>query len=579
MSHRVYIFRIGIVFIVLAVICGALTRHLYRLQVVRHPELHAKAVSIYTARKISQGNRGSIFDRNGYPLVGNYECKTVLADLHNMPKDTNTRANIMEHLIRFFRVDVDVLSKRFNSMAHEVVVAKNVDIDIAGQVQKMHLPGIRFIDGERRYYPKGSLLANVLGFSDENNQGVYGLEWVWNQELSPKKLEQVYERDLKGRPISHKSPKSQSPEDGMSLYLTIDEPIQNLVEAELNAMVNEHHPRVAYAIMANPKTGAIMAMAQYPSFNPNERKSMDPAHWQNHMITDVYDPGSTMKCIAIAGALDYSLVNMNTVFNCEKGYWVYAGRGLRDADHKFENLRVSEIIQKSSNIGTAKIALIMGEKRLYQTLRRFGFGTKTDIGLPNESAGIFRPLKQWDGLSITRFPIGQGISVTPLQMVQAYCALANQGEMMQLHLVDRIYNPQTTDFTAAEAKLKQRAIRSDTAKKIIAAMTLVTQEGGTATKAAVEGYLVAGKTGTSQKLVNGSYAGHRKYVSSFIGFVPAYDPAFVLLVIADEPSNGYYYGGTVAAPVFNRIAEQTLRYLNIPKTEKIDEEFQKLVKH
>ena len=316
--------------------------------------------------------------------------------------------------------------------------------------------------------------------------------------------------------------------------------------------------------MVNPKTGAIMAMAQNPSFNPNERKKMDPEVWSNHMVSDVYDPGSTMKCIAIAGALDFNLITLNSIFDCEDGVWYYANRQLHDSEHRYGQLSVAEIIQKSSNIGTAKIALKMGEQRLYQTLKRFGFGSKTGMELGHESSGILRHPSKWDGLSITRFPIGQGISVTPMQMVQAYCAIANRGKMMQLHLVDRIVDSKTGHVTVTKPKVKHFVIRSKAANEIVTAMTLVTEEGGTGTSASVEGYAVAGKTGTSQKLINGSYEDHEKYVSSFLGFAPANDPAFVLLVIVDEPSNGQFYGGTVAAPSFSRIAYQTLRYLNVP---------------
>ena len=233
--------------------------------------------------------------------------------------------------------------------------------------------------------------------------------------------------------------------------------------------------------------------------------------------------------------------------------------------HEYGKLTVAEIIQKSSNIGTAKIALELGEKRLYQTLRRFGFGVRTGINLGGESPGILRSLKRWDRLSITRFPIGQGISVTPLQMVQAYAAIANNGKMMRIRLVDRIVDSETDESISFYPEMKNFAIRTEAAVDITNALSMVTSDGGTATKASIEGYVVAGKTGTSQKLIDGSYTGHDKYIASFIGFVPADDPAFVLLVIADEPSKKSYYGGTVAAPTFRRISDRTLRYLNIPR--------------
>ena len=512
------------------------------------------------------GKRGGIYDRNGNPLTGNLDCKDILADLSELPKEQKHRAHILGLLSETLNIDPLILNRRFSSNAVEVVIKNQVGRNLAYKLETLNIPGIRYLDKPKRYYPKGHLLANVLGFTDYNNNGCFGIEASWNQELSPKRIQQRYERDRKGRILKAYSQLSKAKADGHSVYLTIDEPIQHFVETELQRMVDEFVPRSAYAVMANPKTGAIMAIAQCPSFNPNDRRSMDPTLWRNRIISDVYDPGSTMKCIAIAGAFDYGVVTLDTRINCENGVWYYANRPLRDSGHEYLDLSAAEVVQKSSNIGTAKIALRLGEQRLYQILKRFGFGSKTGIELDHESPGILRHPSRWDKLSITRFPIGQGISVTPLQMVQAYCAIANRGKMMKLYIVDRMVKSGDGLVTVFQPQIKNFVIRSKAADEIITAMSLVTEDGGTAQHARVEGYSVAGKTGTSQKFVNGSYSGHGKYVSSFIGFVPAHDPAFVLLVVADEPSNGRFYGGTVAAPTFSRIADHTLRYLNIPPT-------------
>ncbi len=545
---------------------GFLTSHVYKIQVQRHESLYHKAKSKYTASRTWSGKRGHIFDRHGNPLVGNLECKDIRADLTRMPKNEHKRHRIIQTLSRILDVDMTVLERRFASKASEVVVKNRVDIELAAKVEELRIPGIRFIDKQRRFYPKSKLLANVLGFTDLNNHGVYGVEKRWDTELSPKPVKQIYERDRKGRAIRHHSPTLTAAVDGDDIYLTIDEPIQHFVEVELQAMVDKFAPQKAYAIMADPATGSVLAMAQYPTFDPNDRGDITPDQWRNHIASDVYDPGSTMKCISIAGALDYGVVTPGTVVDCENGQWIYWKRPLRDAGHAFGDLKVFEIVQKSSNIGTAKIALALGKPRLYQIFRRFGFGETTGLGLSNESRGILRKPKDWDGLSITRFPIGQGISVTPLQMVQAYCAIANKGRMMQLYLTDRTIDSVSGAIKLTKPSVKRFVVREKAANQITSAMTLVTKEGGTATKAAVSGYDVAGKTGTSQKLVNGSYTGHGKYIASFIGFVPADNPAFVLLVIADEPSKKSHYGGTVAGPTFRRIADRTLRYLNVPPT-------------
>jgi cell division protein FtsI/penicillin-binding protein 2 len=261
--------------------------------------------------------------------------------------------------------------------------------------------------------------------------------------------------------------------------------------------------------------------------------------------------------------LDAGIVTLDSAFDCEDGLWFYRGRSLRDSGHRYGVLRVWEIIQKSSNIGTAKIALLMGERRVFDTLTNFGFGKPTGLGLEGEAPGIFRPLEKWDALSISRFPIGQGILVTPLQMLQAYCTLANGGLMRQLRVIDRLVDPVSGRADVYPNLAKWRVVREDAVQKIVQALKLVAREGGTAPKAAVPGYDVAGKTGTAQKVIDGQYS-TTKFVASFIGFVPADDPAFVLLVAADEPDpKRGYYGGTVAAPTFSRIAEKTLRYLQI----------------
>ena len=289
---------------------------------------------------------------------------------------------------------------------------------------------------------------------------------------------------------------------------------------------------------------------------------MDNGNWHNRILTHGFEPGSIMKGITFAGALDYKVVRLGDKFDCEKGRWFHAGRPLRDSgNHQYEDLYVWQILQKSSNIGTAKIAIEMGDRRLYQTLRRFGFGQPTGIGFRNEATGIFRSLADWDRLSLSRFAIGQGILTTPLQIVQAYCALANDGVIMQMRVVDRIENPETREVDYTQERIRPRALRPGVARQVVAAMKTVTRDG-TGTIAAVPGYQVAGKTGTAEKFIDGTYRSG-KYVASFVGFVPADDPAFVLLISADEPSKKSYYGGTVAGPAFRRIAERTLRYLKV----------------
>jgi cell division protein FtsI (penicillin-binding protein 3) len=563
MQRDAYLVRLC--FAGLALLAGfiAVTVHLYHLQLIRHEELLDKARAKYTAELTESGQRGLILDVHGNLLAGNLACRDVLAEPRRF-SGTADHASMARILSEALDADVATLLQRFDSGRIEVPVKRGVDIESAEHLAGYHFAGLRFVDTYRRYYPKGALAAHVIGFLDTDGGGVSGIENLLDDRLKPRISRELYERDRKGRRLADTSQPDTAVRDGANIYLTIDEPIQNIVEEELAAMVERHKPKAAYAIMADPKTGAILAMAQYPGFDPNVRapENMSEGQWQNRMLTHGFEPGSILKCISIAGAIDYGVVTLQDVFDCEDGYWIHCGRPLRDSGHQYGKLRVWQILERSSNIGTAKISIQMGEGRLFQTLKRFGFGEPTGLGFANEAPGIFRPLAKWDGLSISRFPIGQGILVTPLQIVQAYCALANQGVMMQLHLVDRIEDPVTGITEITYPQVKRRTVRPETARQVVAAMQMVTKGDGTALKAAVAGYEVAGKTGTAQKFVDGTYES-RKYVASFAGFVPAQNPAFVLLVVADEPSENGYYGGTVAAPVFSRIAEKTLRYLQI----------------
>ncbi len=536
---------------------------LHQLQVDRHEELYGKARAIYTHTERRYGTRGAIRDVRGNLLAGNEHCKDILIEPRQIPPAR--RDDVLQRLSRYLQVPEATLQRRFSGAQVEVVVKRGVSLRRAEALQNQGIPGIRLIQSHRRFYPKGSLAAPLLGFTNEKNAGAYGMEQICDSFLRPRDGSVLYMRSRRGRQLYFAERRERSALDGRDVYLTIDEPLQHIVEEELAQLHKQFAPQYSYAIMADPASGAILAMAQLPSFDPNDRSRMDPKQWRNHMVSDVYHPGSAMKGISICGALEYGVVDLDDVFYCEKGLWWYGGKPLRDSGHHYKDLTVLEIVQKSSNIGTAKVTMRLGEVRFYQSLRRFGFGARTGIELPFESRGLLPPVKKWDKLSITRFPMGQGLAVTPLQMVQAYSAIANRGRMMQLFLIDRVVDPRTgRTIDRTMPRLKRMATTPRAAAKITRALKQVTREGGTATRAAVPGFATAGKTGTSQKLVNGTYEGHRKYVASFVGFVPADDPAFVLIVVADEPDASLgYYGGTVCGPTFKRISMRALRYLNV----------------
>ncbi|MDD3118805.1 MAG: penicillin-binding protein 2 [Victivallales bacterium] len=561
---------------------------LYHVQITRHDELFARAKKQYTAVVKTQGKRGEIYDYSGNLLVGNVPCSTIIAD----PSVCGDSADC-EKIVRLLAAPLGLspselyhdlmkktrrrkmpdgsvrdLPRRYALLAKEVPLPQSERLQEA--LHQAKIKGIYFQENSKRYYPKNELLANILGFTNIDRDkiiAVLGIEKSFNTVISPTKTKDVYERALDGAPLT--LPDDPKGTDGINIYLTVREPIQAIMEEELDKFMQQWHPRAAYAIMAEPTTGNIMAIAQRPTFNPNERTTMNPSAWRCRITEDVFEPGSAMKPIAISGAIDAGVVTPNTIFDCEGGHWSYGGKILRDS-HPLEKLTVAGIIQKSSNIGTAKIALKMGEPLLYRTLRTFGFGQHTGIPMKPEIRGQFRPLKRWDTLSITRFPIGQGISCSPVQLVRAYCALANGGKLVDIRLVDRIEHPETGMTMKYPVKKPLFVFKHpETQRKIIAMMKMVTRKGGTATKAAITGYEVAGKTGTSQKFLNGAYS-HTKFFATFIGFVPADNPRFGLLVTADEPQNAHY-GGTVCGPLFRSIGERTLKYLNIPPDEEVPE--------
>ena len=582
MGRKSFLIKIlSIAAIIILIFCYLLI-HLYNLQIEQHQDLYDKARKKYTAVKKEKNSRGEIFDSQGHLLVGNIPCVDIRAD-PNLIGDSDDVKKTARFFASRLKVPYDKLYERLirktnnGKEIHEVVVKNEVLLDDANrlkeEVKKKKIRGIFFLDSSKRYYPKDELLSNVLGFINADEVEavpVSGIESAYNSILSPGKRNiTVYERTRDGIPLSYGNNRFEDKKEGDNIYLTIQEPLQSILEEELDKLMEKWNPKTVYAVMVDPKTGSILAMGQRPAFNPNDRSSLDGENWQNKIVTQGFEPGSIMKPLVIAKALDVGVVRPGTLFDCEKGKWFYAGKNLRDS-HPYGILNVSTIIQKSSNIGTAKITLELGKKRLYDLFVSYGFGRKTGLPFEPEATGILRKYDKWDSLSITRFPIGQGILTTPLQLVSAYTALANGGQRMKLRIVDRIESVDNGTIYNFPIKKGERTFSEDAAAEMLEMMKLVTEEGGTATKANVPGFKVAGKTGTAQKWVNGEYS-HSQYVSSFVGFVPADDPAFVLLVSLDEPK-GASYGGVVSAPAFAQIAEKALKYMDIMPTETIDTE-------
>jgi cell division protein FtsI/penicillin-binding protein 2 len=353
--------------------------------------------------------------------------------------------------------------------------------------------------------------------------------------------------------------------------LTIDAGIQHIVETELAEAMKKHTPISASAIVIRPKTGEILAMATLPTFDPNNPGGVPEAYRKNRIITDISEPGSTFKIVVVSGALNENLVNLQDRFDCEHGQFYYAGKLLRD-HHGYGMLSVEEIITFSSNIGAAKIGFRLGEQGVYDYVKGFGFGERTGIPLTGEVRGIVHPVKNWNKLSISRIPMGHEIASTPLQMVMAMSTIANGGKLMRPMLVDRLEDQHGHAVVKYQPQMVRQTVSPAAAREMVTALKTVVSDKGTAAKAALEYYIVAGKTGTAQKSgPNGVGYMPGQYFSSFIGFFPADNPELCISVVLDDPNNGYY-GGTTAAPFFHNIAERSASYLNLRPEKPVPEQ-------
>jgi len=583
--------RMALVYILLVFGFGYVASALYGVQITRHDELFEKAQHTYTTRIETHGSRGEIFDYDGSLLVGNMptmdivgdpanifilnkkdeaktetECRMIADFFERQCKNVNSD-EIFRRLMRRTFTTTDKDGNKKEQDCHYAVIATGVEYDTAKElkekVKELSFHGISFTSSYRRKYPKNTMLANILGLTNVSADTfipVQGIERSLNEAMTATSGSKVYERARNGRPATFTNNKSEPTLDGYDIFLTIREPLQAIVEEELDLMCERVKPHAAWAILVDPSTGDVLAAAQRPTFNPNDRNTMTTESATNRLSELALEPGSIMKPFVISYALDKGFVTPGTMVDCEQGVWKYAGRLLHDT-HNVGKVPVTEIIKQSSNIGTAKVSVMMGAKNLDSALRSFGFGQKTGIQLKPETSGIFRPLEKWDSLSVSRFCIGQGIAVSPLQLARAYCMIANGGYMVNLRIVDRIERGDDIRIMPVVKEKKSIFVNPTTKKMITDMMIGVTEAGGTCTEAAIEGFHVAGKTGTAQKVINGAYS--NRYYASFVGFVPAENPKFVLLVTCDDPTVGSRYGGSASGPTFKAIAERTLKYMHV----------------
>jgi cell division protein FtsI/penicillin-binding protein 2 len=543
------------------------------LQIVQHEKFTTLAAEKHNHKQIIYARRGIIRDSHNEPLAENIPVKTVVADASHIRDPVAVAAAIADQLEMDPRDIAAKLSQSGKGSKHIVLKAEipeQTAEKIKESLRVANLRGIYFDQDFVRVYPNGQMLSQVIGFVDHDHKGTMGIERTMQDFLQGTDGFRYIETDRTGKELVPYRGQESAARDGCDVKLTIDLSLQNILETELDAACAEFKPKDATAVMMRPQTGEILAMASRPTFDPNKPGEALPDQEKNRSIVDMVEPGSTFKIVTTSAVLEEKLVTPDTTVFCENGHFQYAGRVLRDA-HPMGVLTVHQVLMKSSNIGVAKLALQLGETKLYEYIRRYGFGEKTGITLSGEISGLVNPPHRWSKLDITRIPMGQSVAVTPLQMITAMSSIANGGKLMKPMIVSEIRDPTGRLVASFTPETVRDVISRETARKIVSALKDVVSKQGTAQKAGVPGFRVAGKTGTAQKVdPRGGYMAGR-YVTSFVGFMPADDPRFTLLVLLDDPTmkQGEAFGGTVAAPVFARIAEKTARYLDLRPTEQI----------
>jgi len=559
MKHiRLRISIIGSLFTLFIVIIGAKAMY---LQVFRCSWLSQKAADQYEVSFKSSGKRGTIFDRNLRELAISIDVHSIAAHPQKI-KDPNGTARSLSKILKINR---KVLARKLNSKKKFVWIKRKVTPKEAEAVRKLDVEGLDFIPEHKRFYPSKTLSAQLIGFTDIDDRGLEGIEFAYDEDLRGAVFQYTVLRDAHGRGFEAENMTGLNSR-GKNLVLTIDSTIQYIAEKALAETVKEFSAKSGMVVVMVPRTGALLAMAHYPLFNPNAVDGFDRKLWRNRVITDPFEPGSTMKIFSAAAAIESGSSSPNSIFFCENGAYKM-GRHVVHDTHEHGWLSLQQIIKYSSNIGAIKFSAITGPEYLYRTLCNFGFGSKTRIDCPGETIGSLTSFKRWTKIDAGTISFGQGVSVSALQLVAATSAVANKGILMKPYVVQAVTDHNGRLIKSFGPTTVRRAISEKTAKTLARIMQTVITEGGTGVNAALEGYSVCGKTGTAQKIdENGMYS-DVKYVSSFVGFAPVENPKIAVVVVVDEPKK-QHYGSIVAAPAFKNITQKTLDYMNVSPNRK-----------
>jgi cell division protein FtsI (penicillin-binding protein 3) len=549
--------RVLLLAAVLAIAFGGLATRLGWLMVIKHGELAQIAERQYSRTLVLYAPRGPIVDRQGGPLA----TSTATESLFVQPRSVGDPVRVAARLAPILGQPESEVHAALTGTRSFVWLRRKLPPTVAEQVKALREPGLGFLPEPLRLYPNRELAAHVLGFEGAEG-GLEGVERAFNADLAGVPGKAIAGRDALGREVAEQHV-LQQPQPGHGVMLTIDRTIQYIAEREIDAAFRRTHAKAAMAVVIEPRTGDILAMAVRPTFNPNaflDVRSSDA--WRNRVVTDPFEPGSTFKAILAASALEEGVVKPEDRIYAENGSITLAGTTIRDWK-KYGWLTFAEVLQNSSNVGSIKVGLSLGRERYYRYMKAFGFGSPTGVGLAGESRGQLREPQRWSLLSLPTMSIGQEISVTALQMVSAFGAIANGGTLMQPRLVKSTFDAEGRETRRFDVKAVRQVISPATARTVSNILSTVV-ESGTGRFAAIPGYPVAGKTGTAQKLdpATRRYS-HAPGVLSFVGFAPADEPRFAMLVMLDEPRNEKW-GSEAAAPIFSAIGREILRYLEVP---------------
>jgi cell division protein FtsI (penicillin-binding protein 3)/stage V sporulation protein D (sporulation-specific penicillin-binding protein) len=537
---------------------------LVQVQLAQHEKYRRLALENHGVKQQLPARRGGVVDAQGRMLIQTQFLYDVRLDAKILDEEKRDVARLAEVM----GLRENDLRARINPLKRDQILLSKVDDNLVTRLKALKIRGLIYQSLPVRVYPNFAHASHVLGYLNENGNGAMGVEKSMDRYLRGISGERWIEKDRKGREIAVYRGAEIPAKDGYQVMLTVDLAIQHIVEDQLDKLVEKYRPLGVYSIVMRPRTGEILAMGNRPTFDPNKREEFSRLEaLRNRCITDQVEPGSIFKIVTTAAVLNEGLFSLDDTIFCENGKFFYAGYWLHD-HQPYGILTVRQILQVSSNPGTVKMALELGADKLFAYAQAFGFGRATGL-LPGqaESAGVLRPVSTWSKVSVARIPIGQGVAASPLQMINALCAIANGGRLMQPQLIKRLDDEEGHPVQLMMPKVLRQVISPKTAAGVTEAMTKVVGEGGTAPKAEIPGYDAAGKTGTAQKVVNGQYS-KEKYVASFMGFFPAQNPEVAILVMVDEPQGKEYYGGQVAAPAFAEIGAQIAQYLNIPPTKK-----------